>query len=287
MQAAPLPYTLVENWTKLPPEMKLGNVSAIAVNSKGHVFVFHRGAVPLYEFDAQGTFIRGFGEGLATRAHGIKIDSSDNIWITDNGNHTVVKMDPAGKVVMTLGEHGKNGTWDEAAGTKLFDQPTDVAFAANGDFFVSQGHGGTPKILRFDRTGRFLKSWSVEARSADVATNLHVLVFDGQGLLRVGDREAGRILIFDVDGNLRRTIQMRNRVSGLGLGTDGHMYVSSSVEGQIIQADLDGNVLSAAGGPGTGPGQFIEAHSLALGPNNEIYAADNGGSRVQKYIPRR
>src|SRR5581483_2767024 len=173
LEAGPLPYTLVDNWTKLPPDIKLGNVSAIAVNSKGHVFVFHRGPVPLFEFDADGTFVRGFGEGLATRAHGIKLDSLDNIWITDNGNHTVLKMDPAGKVVMTLGERGKNGTWDEAAGTKLFDQPTDVAFAANGDFFVSQGHGGTPMILRFDRTGRLLKSWTVEPRGADVATNLH------------------------------------------------------------------------------------------------------------------
>jgi hypothetical protein len=102
-----LPYTTVENPFTLPGDMKFGNVTAIAVNSKGHVFVFHRGPVPLFEFDAKGAFVRAFGEGLTNRPHGLKIDSSDNIWITDSGNHTAVKMDPTGKVLFTLGEQGK------------------------------------------------------------------------------------------------------------------------------------------------------------------------------------
>jgi len=282
-----LPYTTVENPFTLPDDMKFGNVTAIAVNSKGHVFVFHRGPVPLFEFDAKGAFVRAFGEGLTNRPHGLKIDSSDNIWITDSGNHTAVKMDPTGKVLFTLGEQGKNGTWDEAAGTRLLDQPTDVAFAANGDFFVSQGHGGVPRILRFDKNGRFLKSWGVTPRSIDVATNIHSLAVDKAGLLWAGDREAGRILIFNGDGQLQRTIQMANRVSGLVLGKDGLIYISSSYEGQIIQADSDGKVLGVTGGPGNGPGEYGEAHNLTLGPANEIYAADNSGSRVHKYLPRK
>jgi hypothetical protein len=71
------------------------------------------------------------------------------------------------------------------------------------------------------------------------------------------------------------------------LGKDGLIYISSSYEGQIIQADSDGKVLGVTGGPGNGPGEYGEAHNLTLGPANEIYAADNSGSRVHKYLPRK
>ena len=102
-----LGYVAVENPLHLPPNMKLGSVADVAVNSKDHVFVFHRAPTPLLEFDANGAFIRGFGEELTSRPHGVRIDSADNLWLTDVDNHVVIKMNPQGKVLMTLGQQGK------------------------------------------------------------------------------------------------------------------------------------------------------------------------------------
>ena len=60
---------------KLPPGANFGGTSGIAFNSKGNIFVIHRGPMPLMEFDPDGDFIRGFGDGLFERPHGLRIDA--------------------------------------------------------------------------------------------------------------------------------------------------------------------------------------------------------------------
>ena len=50
--------------------MSFRGTSGVAFNSKGNIFVIHRGLMPLMEFDPDGNFIRGFGEGMFDRAHG-------------------------------------------------------------------------------------------------------------------------------------------------------------------------------------------------------------------------
>jgi streptogramin lyase len=281
-----LGYVAVENPLHLPPNMKLASVADVAVNSKGHVFVFHRAPTPLLEFDGNGAFIRGFGEELTSRPHGVRIDSADNLWITDVDNHVVIKMNPQGKVLMTLGEQGKNGAWDEAAGTQLLDEPTDVAFAANGEFFVSQGHGGAPRILRFDKNGKLITSWGATPSQPGGAVNLHTIVIDKNGLVWAGDREARRMLVFNATGQLQKIVPTEHFVSGLAIGPDGLLYVCTGYEGQIIKEDWDAHILGVTGQPGTGLNQYGEAHHLSFGPKREMYVADTNGSNVQKYVER-
>src|SRR6202166_3225 len=117
-----------------------GAAASVAFDSKGHLFVLTRGNPSLYEFDNNGKFIRSFGEGLFTRSHGLRIDKDGNIWATDVGAHTVMKLSPKGDVLLTLGTKGKAGEWNEAAGTRLFNEPNDIVFGNNGDLFITQGH---------------------------------------------------------------------------------------------------------------------------------------------------
>ena len=84
-------YRVVENWAKLPPGWTLTDVASVAVDSKDRVYAFNRGAHPMIVFDRDGNFIRSWGEGLFHRAHGLHIDADDNLYCTDDGDHTVRK----------------------------------------------------------------------------------------------------------------------------------------------------------------------------------------------------
>ena len=115
-QTAPeIPFRSVPDFLKLPPDMYLGEVSGVAVNSKGHIFVFTRGntsgpaysaaAAQLLEFDVNGKYLREIGHNLYawSFAHTVRIDKDDNIWATDKGSDMVIKFNPEGRVVMVFG----------------------------------------------------------------------------------------------------------------------------------------------------------------------------------------
>jgi hypothetical protein len=105
-QPPKIPYESVPDVLKLPADLYLGEVAGVAVNSKGHVFVFSRGntsgpaygagAAQLLEFDADGKFIREIGHHLYawSFAHSVKVDRDDNIWIADKGSDMVIKFNP-------------------------------------------------------------------------------------------------------------------------------------------------------------------------------------------------
>ncbi len=111
MASPPLPYIAVAELFKLPPGMNFRGTSGVAFNSKGNIFVIHRGLMPLMEFDPDGNFIRGFGEGMFERAHGLRIDAQDNIWATDVAANLVYKFNPSGRLEMVLGVKGHTGEW--------------------------------------------------------------------------------------------------------------------------------------------------------------------------------
>jgi hypothetical protein len=96
-------YRVVENWAKLPEGWNLADVASVAVDSKDRIYVFNRGLHPMVVLDREGNFISSWGEGLFSRAHGLHIDAEDNLYCTDDGDHTVRKCSTDGKVLLTIG----------------------------------------------------------------------------------------------------------------------------------------------------------------------------------------
>jgi streptogramin lyase len=105
--ASLIPYDSVPNFLKLPADLNMGEAAGVAVNSKGHIFVFHRGgssqgpafantAAQLWEFDSDGRFVREVGKNLYawSFAHAVRIDKDDNIWVIDKGSDMIVRFNP-------------------------------------------------------------------------------------------------------------------------------------------------------------------------------------------------
>ena len=289
-EAPPSDYVAVADPLPVPSNVNMGASSSVTFDSKGHLYVLSRGAQPITEFDENGKFIRSFGDGLFTRSHGVRIDKDGNIWATDVGAHTVMKLSPKGEVLLTLGTKGKAGDWNEAAQSRLFNEPNDIAIAPNGDLFITQGHSpgpgkGDPRVLKFDKNGNFIKTWGgkgTEPGKFDVA---HGIAIDAKGLLWVTDRENQRIQIFDQDGKYMRELKYAGLPCSLDIGRQ-NIYMVNGFAGQVLKLDLDGKVLAATGKAGNGVGEFGEAHFVAVSPKGEIYVADSVNRAVQKFVKK-
>lgn len=268
-QAVPeLPYRVVPNFFKFPKEMIPGEASAVAVNSKGHIFLFQRTKPMLAEYDAKGNFIQSLGEGLFLHPHGLRIDADDNLWTTDDGSHLVLKLDPSGDVLLVLGRinTGAEANW-------LFNKPADVAFGKNGDIYVADGYGNS-RVVKFDRDGNYLKAWGKYGTGVGEFNLPHTVAVDNQGRVYVGDRENQRIQIFDSDGKFIQEWTGIGYPYGLLITPDQHIWMVDGGYDRIVELDQNGKIVGAFGEPGHKPGQMAWAHFMAIGLDKTIYVAD-------------
>jgi hypothetical protein len=228
----PNPYQPGVDWGQLPPGRKWGSTASITTAPDGTIWVVDRcgnsgaggttcggasaGVSPIFQFDASGRLLRNFGAGLFVSPHKLTVDRDGNLWVADNGSHQVFKLSQEGAVLLTLGKKGVAGP-----GFDEFDAPTEVAVAPNGDIFVGDGHtgGGTAtgnaRIMKFDKSGKFIKTWGKKGMGPSEFDVVHTLAFDSRGRLFVGDRQNNRIQIFDQDGKFIAQWFQFGRPSGM------------------------------------------------------------------------
>ena len=274
-----LGYRVVPDFFHSSDGIGVGEASAVALNSKGHIFLFQRAEPMLAEYDENGSYLRSLGSGLFTHPHGLRIDKDDNLWTTDDGSHLVLKLSSTGRVLLVLGR--KNVA---AESDWLFNQPTDVAFGKNGDIYVSDGYGNS-RVVKFDRDGSFLKAWGKYGTGPGEFNLPHSVVVDAQGNVYVGDRENQRIEIFDADGNFLKQWTGIGYPYGLFITADQHVWMIDGGYDRIVELDTNGKIIGALGEPGHAPGQLAWGHFLAIGGDEKIYVADVLNWRFQVYVP--
>ena len=288
-QAPELDMTPIVDPLPIPAGMTMGAPAAVAFDKRGHLFVLTRGAQAFWEYDDKGAFVRTFGDRF-TRAHGLRIDRDGNLWATDVGAHTVMKFTPGGQLLLTIGTKGQAGTWDDSTGAHLLNQPNDVAIAANGDIFVAQGHTpgprGDARVLKFDKTGKFLMQWGGHGTEPGKFEVAHSIAFDAQGRLWVADRENQRIQVFDTSGTYIREMKYAGLPCAFEIDRD-YVWMVNGFAAQVLKLDLQGRVLAATGKQGKGAGEFGEAHFIAVSPKGELYVADSVNANLQKYVARK
>ncbi len=225
---------------KLPAHANFGGTSGIAFNSKGNIFVIHRGPMPLMEFDPDGQFIRGFGDGLFDRPHGLRIDAAGQ-HLGDRRRRPCRLQVQSGRPAGDGAGLSKDrpGEWHEFGHLRLFNEPNEAVVGPTGDLFVLQGHGkGESLVLKFDRDGNFIKTWGKKGKGPGEFDLPHSLVFDAKGLLYIADRNNARIQVFDADGNYIRESQHPGTPCGLFMAPDQTIWLAHGHTGQIMTLDL-------------------------------------------------
>ncbi|MBX2844502.1 MAG: peptidyl-alpha-hydroxyglycine alpha-amidating lyase family protein [Flammeovirgaceae bacterium] len=285
LQAQELKLKSVPNFFKTPIDGNFLAVTGIAVNSKGHIFVFNKGNYQLMEFDPQGNYVRSIGIGLFTTPHGLRIDNEDNIWTTDVDAHTVLKFDPNGQLLMVLGNSGTSGLYDDSREMVLFFKPADIAFGSNGDLYIADGYGNS-RVVRLDKNGKLIRSWGEFGKKSGQFDNPHNIVIDTKGDVYVADRNNSRIQVFTNEGDYKTTWDslIVGKPWGLAITANDEIYMSDGNAERVLKLDTKGNILGTFNkDPGTGPGQFRAAHGIAVGKNNDLYVTEVINWRVQKF----
>src|SRR5258706_1303217 len=287
-QVPEIRYRSVPVFLRLPADLYLGEAVGVAVNSKGHIFVFSRGsttgpaygaaAAQLLEFAPDGKFLREIGHNLYawSFAHSVRIDRDDNIWVADKGSDMVIKFNPQGRVVLVFGR--KQEASDE--GTEplkhpkpplppvdgMFRQVTDVTWNAAGDAFISDGYINS-RVAKVDKHGKWIKSFGEPGDGPGQLNTPHGITSDAQGNVYVANRGDSRIEVFDGEGKYLRQIKI-----------DVPFDYATAVPAIGPKPVLGGTDMYARQ---LGPGSPWSV-CITPGPNQVLYASDAFPGRVYK-----
>ena len=310
----PNPYQTIDNYFKLPEGRTIGSTAAIDIDRDGSsVWVFERcGAsaclgsslAPLVKFDASGKTVKTLGAGMFVYPHGIHVDRDGNIWVADGRSaspeelqkfpdakgkgHTVFKLSPEGKVLMTLGKPGVAGTTPDT-----FNQPTDIIVAPNGDIFVSDGHGGdsNARILKFTKDGKFIKTWGKKGTGPGEFDTPHNLAFDSRGRLFVADRGNARIQIFDQEGTFLEQWKQFGRPSGIYIDKSDTLYAADSQSDEKVNPGFKRGIYIGSAKDGKVSGFILDPNQakgsqegVAVDAKGNVYGSMTSGMALKRYV---
>jgi len=301
-------YEEVKDWPSLPASVQLGETAGVAVDTNGHVFIFHRPGrgfdltattkltePTVLEIDANtGKLISSWGANMFLVPHGISIDGQNNIFLTDVSLQQVFKFTHDGKVIFALGEP-RVGAWD----ARHFNEPTDIAIRPDGTFYVSDGYVNS-RVALFDRNGKWLQEWGKKGSGEGEFSNPHGLVFvPGSTDVLVADRENSRLQLFDRVGKFKRQwtgakeAQTTGRIFCVDADPDGFLYVGirradyDTEHTGVLKLDRDWNIVASIGFGKPGDPVFNAVHDIAVGRDGSIYVAETRTKRVVKLRPRK
>jgi sugar lactone lactonase YvrE len=232
----PNPYRLVADWAS--PPRPWNPVNAVAVDRNDDLWAADRcetdDCVPVIELGPDGRTLKNFGTGLFVEPHQAAIDKDGNLWVADAAakgakGMQVTKLDPDGRVLLKLGKPGQGAGM---SGLDVFDSPTGVAVASNGDIYISEGHGeakvNNSRIMVFTAAGKFIKTFGTRGSGDGQLSSPHALAFDSNDHLYVADRGNSRVVVFDKDGRFLAAWKQFGRPSGVAVDKNDLLYVIDS-----------------------------------------------------------
>ena len=268
-------YRIERGWARLPEGMQWGMVSQLAVAADGRVFVLQRRDPPVAVFGPDGTFAGGLLDGRIADGHAIHLDrrpdGGERLFIVDRDAHEIVCAGLDGTVLFTL------GTRNVPAFEAPFNSPTDVAVAADGEIYVSDGYGNT-RVHRFSAEGRHLGCWGGLGTRPGAFVTPHAITVDPQDRVLVADRENDRVQVFDREGRVLAVWSGMHKPMDVVVDDRGLVLVSDQVP-RIHALRLDGTIA------GRGRAAINGAHGMAIGPDGAVYLAELAPETVTRLTP--
>jgi tripartite motif-containing protein 71 len=288
----------------------ISTVIVVVTIAKGQTDEFN-----VYKFDNDGNFIlgwgtRGSGPGQFYHAHGIAIDSSGNVYVSDQGNFQsevshpdaiphISKFTSDGKFITKWGSQG--------TGDGQFTRVEDLAVDSSGNVYVAEL--GNSRISKFTSDGKFITKWgsgnSNNNNSNDTTTTTSGtgsegsidkpwgVAVDSSGNILVTDKGRNMAFKYTNDGKYLQTLVPTGPADGqlqhphgIAIDASGNFYIADQVHGNVQKFTSDGKFVAKFGSEGRGDGPvFHRPHGVAVDASGNIFVADSANHRVKKFSP--
>jgi hypothetical protein len=309
----------------LPEKWVLGGLGGLCVDAQDHVLILNRQdilpgewnagklAPAMIEFDPEGNVVNSWGDPklLDPRLHSCHFDKDGNVWIASAPSGMVQKYTHDGKRLLL--QIGTKGVLDSSDGTakgkplnsdaaKFFMPSSIDVDRGNGDIYVSDGEGAgsNRRVAVLDKDGKFLRQWKLE----DMQT-VHCLNMGRDGMVYVCNRLGSQLRAYDKMGNLKRTIALPwtpvtppkegapkesgGAVVAIDFSPDPQQRLIYIINQNNATVDIiereSGKKIGSFGRAGSFPGEFQQAHGIAVDSKGNIYIDENRGRRVHKFRP--
>jgi DNA-binding beta-propeller fold protein YncE len=294
-------YGVVEGWEKAPANANRQDLVGVGTDSRDRVYMIARQRSQVLVYEADGTFVRAWGEGQFTdRTHGLTVAPDDTIWCVDDGSHRVQKFTPEGRLLLELEASGRPAPESGYDGRTLesitrggppFNRPTNVAVAPSGELYVSDGYGNC-RVHRYSADGKLIQSWGEPGTGPGQFILPHGVRVAADGRVLVADRENDRVQLFSPSGEyLSEWAALRP--TDLAIDRDGLVYVSElgrrpgprpcslgdapEQPGQVSVYDLQGGLVARFGASESAreaPGNFVAPHCIAVDSRGALYVGE-------------
>lgn len=306
-QAADFCYDVDARWEQLPDGIKHRDVSAVDTDSRDRVYLLTRYDSNVLVYERDGSFCTAWGGDHFTNPHGLTIGPDDCVWTVDNGDHSVRKFSPDGKLLLTLGRprepsdtghHQGGGFVVHNVETVLrpgppFNGCTNLAVNSAGRIYVADGYGNC-RVHVFSADGALITSFGEVGIGAGQFHLPHGIAVDGDDRVLVCDRENDRIQVFDPDGRYLTEWTDVQRPCHVAVDGDGYAYVAElwrpkakgsfthgfmreDRPGRVTIFDRDGYIVARWGASTvsrTAPGNFIAPHGIAVDSRGDVYVCE-------------
>jgi hypothetical protein len=303
-------YEVVENWGALPEGKKYGHTHGVCETADGRIFIHN--ASPTGDctciFDPDGKFMKSwgqsFGDCLKNGAHGMQLrkEGSDEVlYLATTNCHKVFKTTLDGDILMTLEypKDAKNAKGEPCyAGPDKYN-PTNIAFAPNGDFYVADGYGSN-YVHQYGSKGNYIRTFGGTGSEDGQLKCPHGIWCDTRDAanptILVADRSNVRLQWFTLDGKHIKTIsQAQAGKEGKDIlrhpchfDQRGGDLLIPDLHGRLTIFDKDNNLITHIGDPSDPakrgnhgvkpeqlvPGEFITPHQAIWDRAGNIYCAE-------------
>ena len=282
-------YEWVKGWAKLPEGLRFGNThGAVVIDSQGRVLMNTDSDNAVMIFDPDGRFIKGWGKEWRNGTHGMALHregKSEYLYLTHFNRHEFAKCTPDGEVVWVKGYPQEAGVYQKAEEFK----PTGIAFAPNGDFYVTDGYGKS-YVHHYTAKGDYVRSWGGEGNGVGQLKQPHGIWVDTRQRsprVLVADRANHRLQFFTLDGKPAGMVTEDLRLPS-NFHQRGMDVVIADLQGRVTIIGKDDEVITHLGDNedpklrGQNPvpvekwkdGQFISPHCPRWDAEGNLYVAE-------------